>query len=343
MDVKKGWREQLPVGSQDKIKKWAEIVVRQWHDEVKPDYIFLTETSAVPYGFVLKEAWRRAYEKEDMPRFQRIDPMYSLIERGNIKNYLTRALKEKPELVAVANRNVIAPVSKRVTKQNPRILVFDEGAVRDLSPNNVPLKQYSRDNLYLYDSQRSSENEEKERDHMGIHSTSLMHTMSFLDEVLRYRGDTPEIWGSQQAVPDVLYQTITKKGVSRMPTQKVDKSKNWDRDDSPRTYKNRFVGNIVKEPRQRKRAIAYINDLKQLGREAGEELHAQIERQQSLEQTLSATTAILGIGASIFFIGSNLTGNAIANMSSSATNIIGTILFLVGIAGAFFYFKGKKI
>ena len=65
-------------------------------------------------------------------------------------------------------------------------------------------------------------------------------------------------------------------------------------------------------------------------------------KQEGLERKLSAITTILGFLASLFFLSSNFTGNVISNLTLKTSNIIGTILFLVGLIGAFFYFKKRK-
>ena len=51
--------------------------------------------------------------------------------------------------------------------------------------------------------------------------------------------------------------------------------------------------------------------------------------------------AILGFGASIFFLQSNLTGNVIGSLSQNSTNLIGAGCFVLGIVGALFLFKRK--
>ncbi len=91
---------------------------------------------------------------------------------------------------------------------------------------------------------------------------------------------------------------------------------------------------------------------------------------KGLEGKVEGTTAILGLLASIFFLSANLTGNAISNLSLKNSNMIGVMLFLfivipcalgtgtlsplglgscprvntrlLGIAGAFFYFRKHK-
>jgi len=57
---------------------------------------------------------------------------------------------------------------------------------------------------------------------------------------------------------------------------------------------------------------------------------------------ISGVVAIAGVFFGLFFLSFNLTGNAIA-VNGTATNWIGVILFVIGLIGAFAYFrKGKK-
>ncbi|MBI2047043.1 hypothetical protein HYT26_02675 [Candidatus Pacearchaeota archaeon] len=62
---------------------------------------------------------------------------------------------------------------------------------------------------------------------------------------------------------------------------------------------------------------------------------------KSLEGKVSATTAIIGLLGSIFFLSANLTGNVISNLSLKTSNMIGVVLFLVGVVGGLFYFRRK--
>ena len=65
-------------------------------------------------------------------------------------------------------------------------------------------------------------------------------------------------------------------------------------------------------------------------------------KKQVLEQRLSAIIGIGGFLGSIFFLGSSVTGNAIGNLGKSSGSWLGMVLFLVGIAGVFWYFRSKK-
>lgn len=69
-------------------KEWAEEKVREWHDSINPNYIFVTETSATPLGFLLKSTWKHAYPEESPPKFCRVDPQQ--ISRLDRPRYMTR-------------------------------------------------------------------------------------------------------------------------------------------------------------------------------------------------------------------------------------------------------------
>jgi hypothetical protein len=72
--IDRSWREQLPPEEVERLKKWAGDTVRLWHDEAKPDYIFVTEANGLPSGFLIKHTWETAYPKEAQPVFYRVDP-----------------------------------------------------------------------------------------------------------------------------------------------------------------------------------------------------------------------------------------------------------------------------
>jgi|SRR3989344_1599271 len=365
MDINKGWREQLPTESQDKIKKWAEGVVRQWHDDVKPDYIFLTETSAVPYGFVLKEAWKKAYGRENSPKFYRINPRTPLImnvldsnQASSNIDYMEKVrgyLKARHKLTNPYIKKLTNFVKDRIHKENPRIIVFDEGRVMD--------KERTDEN-YMGKLFKFPNKAHLPKETEGIGNRSLIASVNFLYEMLNK--DSPTIFGSQQAVSALLEGAKEEQGhynrsgqlivKSRKPTSKFWGTSYIGRDeqseDETRSYRKKnsgrydeLRGSIVKHPEQRKRAIAYVRELKEIGREAGEELHTELEQEKQkkkLEHIVSGVLAVGGLVSSLFFLSSNVTGNAIAKVSQSSGNILGAVLLVVGLVASWFWLKGKK-
>lgn len=63
--------------------------------------------------------------------------------------------------------------------------------------------------------------------------------------------------------------------------------------------------------------------------------------QGSLEKTLLSTMAVLGLLGSLIFLGLNITGNAIVNLTNNTSSLIGGALFLIGIICSYFWFKKK--
>jgi hypothetical protein len=61
-----------------------------------------------------------------------------------------------------------------------------------------------------------------------------------------------------------------------------------------------------------------------------------------LEATASAVMAILGVGLGAVFLSNNITGNVVAESLTSNVSILGGVLIVIGIIGAFFYFRRKK-
>jgi len=58
--------------------------------------------------------------------------------------------------------------------------------------------------------------------------------------------------------------------------------------------------------------------------------------------TTLGTASVMGLIGGIFVIGFGATGNAIANLSNTTSNFVGTSLFLLGIVAGLFYLDGKK-
>lgn len=60
-----------------------------------------------------------------------------------------------------------------------------------------------------------------------------------------------------------------------------------------------------------------------------------------LEQKANIASAIIGICGGLFFLSSNITGNVIGSLTKTFSNSMGVMLFILGLIGAFLYFKKK--
>lgn len=105
-----------------RFRKDLKEMIKEWRDEVKPDYIFLNECSSTPYGFLIKAAWKTAYPDEDLPKFYLINPR--AIEHADL--YGDKAYREWVEYF-----------TRRVKNKNAKVIVFDEAVVSGESSENV--------------------------------------------------------------------------------------------------------------------------------------------------------------------------------------------------------------
>lgn len=58
-------------------------------------------------------------------------------------------------------------------------------------------------------------------------------------------------------------------------------------------------------------------------------------------EMVGVITAIIGVVGGLFFLSYNLTGNVIGSLNQNSSNWIGGVLFLIGLVGAFVYFRRK--
>ncbi len=70
-----------------------------------------------------------------------------------------------------------------------------------------------------------------------------------------------------------------------------------------------------------------------------EDGHFLAHSSNALRRPIEFSIAIIGIITGIFFLSSNLTGNVIGNLNHINTNIIGVVLFFVGVLGALFWIR----
>jgi len=138
-----GFRSPEPYSDRSILKD----VTVEVHD-FKPDYVFLTETSATPWGYVLREAYSKAYPGQKPPKFYRIDP--SALAGAQSSRFDSTARKKMKE---AARGKLKGYFEKRIDKENPRVIIFDELYGRSNSVNLVAdsLREYgvNSDNIEI--------------------------------------------------------------------------------------------------------------------------------------------------------------------------------------------------
>lgn len=58
-------------------------------------------------------------------------------------------------------------------------------------------------------------------------------------------------------------------------------------------------------------------------------------------ETVTATASVIGFIGSFIFLSTNITGNAISDFNQTSSNWIGAALFIIGLIGAFAYFRKR--
>lgn len=122
-------------------KEWvAEIagldIITEIH-KYNPKYVFLTETSSVAFGYVIKEALKNAYPDAPLPKFYRIDPRQvrevmiigQKIAKGEIDLNTSEFQSKKKELEDF--------FLKRITDKEAKILIYDRDWADGKSPGSI--------------------------------------------------------------------------------------------------------------------------------------------------------------------------------------------------------------
>ncbi|MEK6928299.1 MAG: hypothetical protein AABX11_07745 [Nanoarchaeota archaeon] len=283
-------------------KEWVKKAVQQLH-ESKPDYIFLTESSAVPFGWTLKNAWKARYPNESVPKFFRTSITHGI--DFNAHDYFS---------------SFYDYFDKRVADKSKKVLIFDE---------------YDKDNNGLngavYRVKDGIENTIKSENNTLRKNVSAFRTAGFKN-ILTFSGGyglSKQVYGGQQSLDWIKEkEKITGKKLYVKPT-----GKNYDLPD--------LGGRIEKDPILKRRALDYIHDLKLAGKESGIEARQEFEKKKSLEGKVTSVISIGGLLGGLLFLSSNITGNVIDNMTNSSLNWIGGILFIIGLIAGFVYFKSR--
>jgi hypothetical protein len=71
-------------------------------------------------------------------------------------------------------------------------------------------------------------------------------------------------------------------------------------------------------------------------------VHRKSKSTPDITSRLSSFIAIAGVLGGIFFLSTNITGNAIADMTTKTTSFLGAGLLIVGLVAGFFWLKGRK-
>lgn len=249
------------ISSEDARKLGAGIerLVERWHstkfsngDICPPDYIFLTETSSIPYGFAIKEAWKRMYPNEKRPKFYRIDP----VRLGS----MSYGWENSDDMMIVTDITTIQDYfDKRIRKENAKIIIFEEEKSTGLSLKLVKdffINQSANLNLkYQIETKFGKTNcrwQVKESEHLSTEIVEGVYYCKNLHPELKKRKLIPKITGK--------YETRTNCNVSKYEKIIRDEIKKGERD-----LPQRFTGFTI-HGEEMPYARQFIQEMKNIGR-----------------------------------------------------------------------------
>jgi hypothetical protein len=276
--------------------------IREIHDTYHPGTVITTQTSAVPLGWIIKEAWKKAWPDEKPPQVLTL----------NVKNISYGSLKKAR---ASFREEVDTMKSKlRETKRGGNVIVVDEVLARP--PKEWLTGEYTFDTGdYLpFDTDGL-----KERKTLYIASAVMKTAVNELGEDVKVGAASPR-WMSNPP------------GATRAVPWTIEASYFDDKEDklSIKRRGRKFNPEI-------KRNIGY---LKKRGKLLGEIISDErMNEQKNLERRVGGTIAIMGLVGGLFFLSANITGNVVGSSVSLSFNVIGGVLFVVGLVGSFFWFR----
>jgi hypothetical protein len=333
------WQGKNPQVFRERNIESLKVLIKEWH-RLKPDYIFLSETSSIPYGYAIKKAWKEAYPEEDLPKFYRIE---SWTESAHIiKTYGVDDSKENTALREKIKEGVAIFLKKRIKKEDAKIILFDEYD-KMLSPQRIDLP--------------------RETGGTTLSGPAKEIMEMFPKSKLYYAGlnnNGPHLDFGRFSFPKFKYPRVTlKRNIDYKEKRRISASRGKPGrsmalaeplENVPREqvvqeileYGYSPTGRTIKDPKRRRMALRYIQELNEIGEECGREFYEELERKQNLEKKVTSVIAIFGIGASIFFLGSSVTGYAIGSLSTKTSSFLGVGFLIIGLIASFFWINSKK-
>ncbi|MEY2664893.1 MAG: hypothetical protein RIT04_701 [Candidatus Parcubacteria bacterium] len=271
------WRGKDPfVFRENNVIKLKELV-KNWHD-YKPDYIFLTETSAIPYGYAIKEAWKIAYPNEEIPIFYRIESwteqahIVEIDRKDDIDNLIrySNPQDSKLPLLKKMKEGITDYLVDRIKKDNAKILIFDQYD-KGLTPSPINRhndggqtisglahelkKNFPRTTLFYAGVNSHGRKLDFGRSGYPINKqhprVTLKRNVNHDNKKLSDEGNRIDAMAKRPS--DEIIQDILTNGYN--PT-----------------------GMTIKDPERRKEALEYIKSLKEIGAIAGNDLFAELKK-----------------------------------------------------------------
>jgi Zn-finger nucleic acid-binding protein len=269
-------------------KNWVKKKIEVWH-ELNPDLVILSDSSAVPIGFALKEAYIKTYGKENSPKFYRFDPKavripHKWVKEGAPPDLSLEDIENDPINISLykndAEKRVYAlelqKELKRFVGKGKRVITYDETSrmpgkdpcgdkIIQMIVNGVRIRDERRDDIPL----------------------SLLVSKSQKN----WDGKGPDCyWGQGNIGLHALVSAVLNKGdvwLDSGEPNKLSKYPNaqWKDIRDCKYYhqingfdESRYENPISKrkgpkkDPQKKESAMKFIHDLKLLGQQAAEEI-----------------------------------------------------------------------
>ncbi|MDQ7815147.1 MAG: hypothetical protein RDU25_05085 [Patescibacteria group bacterium] len=279
------WKDKDPFVFREKNVRALKRLLSEWHD-IRPDYVFLTETSSVPYGYAIKEAWKTAYPDEKAPVFYRleswtehdhaIDVNPFLFQGGGIDRRTDGVFPEDPELPILEKiqEGITRYLKDRIKSDAARIIIFDEYD-KPITPRQIshpdemtwsrslrgPTKEMMKSfpNIDLY--------------YAGINDYGVSHSSM---DFGRFNHPVKKQYPRVTLKRNVDSAKKKKRMADPPPWNNLDSLEEKTTEEIRREILEkgyRPFGRMIKDPERRKEALQYISDLKEIGRIAGREFY----------------------------------------------------------------------
>ncbi len=96
----------------------------------------------------------------------------------------------------------------------------------------------------------------------------------------------------------------------------------------------------IKLPFKGRKKSNFERQLENIAKRADEE--TDVNKIGTYARAVISLVSAIGLLSGFFFLGSNLTGNVIADLTTKTTSFLGAGLIIVGLVGSFFWIKSKK-
>lgn len=268
-------------------KNWVKKKIEVWH-ELNPDLVILSGSSAVPIGFALKEAYIKAYGKENSPKFYRFDPKtnripHKWVKEGAPQDLSLEDIENDPINISLYNKDderkkifalKLQKELKRFVGKGKRVITYDETSrMPGKDPHGDKIIQMFANGARLRDEQRDD--------------IPLSDLDGRIQKNWGGKGDEYH-WGQGNIGLHALVSAVLNKGdvwidsgepnrPSKYPDtpwiDNLDQSYHAQINYDP-IYENPVLKlkGPKKDPQEKERAMKFIHDLKLLGQQAAEEI-----------------------------------------------------------------------